>query len=585
LVGSVDNLLTAIGYASNKAFAVESELLNILEGLGILNDKFDWTAIQRNVNSEGVYSMVDYIEKTMLFSDRPRPVLRHSKHPWYLSVAAEASPFSASFAKYIENWGTQSDESVIEDRDFYEFLKADDSASTFPAIAGSQNWNDDAVKISQIDGAGNGIPQDEGSLAGYGLHLTRQLKEMWSPYQDWYLPDEEYLRDELPAELGKIYAVRDEYNKGYFIPRYAVVPTRDNTDPFDCGFFYVLSHEMKGKHEPGSWGDWSENYVNDVQAAWDGVTKNVWESGSATLKDMLVFVGSSVFMKPLQGFRHYLSAQGSWFDRGGDDQLPEGGATPATVRNADITLAAMPFTPFLPPYAWPSVDFESGAADGVDDWADDGWYQGGGSSQEAYDHSYAVTTASRLALWYPMRYFDPLRPHRMRFTNMILTFLNRYSDIIHGAMEDFGTLFSTAQIERADVTTEAARFISDFAIGKDFKPPVNRSNSSGNSRSGKRTPSNLRPPKPAGPSKLAQTVDEAIDAGKMALAVAAEISKITGRNAGRMMVNQVKRVIENRGPSPFKDAVGIAKDWNTLFTELMSSEEIKEIIEQYQKGG
>jgi hypothetical protein len=480
LNAAVTNLLTNIGYGSNEAFAIESELLSMLSDMGILDWKFEWTEIQKMVNENGIYSMVDLIEKTKSFGDRPRPVLRHSKHPWFLTAAAtpESTPFYPGLHDYIDD-ATNGD--VIEDHDYYEYLRTDITAAGWPAIASSGNWDAAAVYVSDIDDAGAGIPQDEGSLAGYGIALDRQLKEMWSPYRDWFLPSEDYLEEDGPTETGRIFAVRDEYNKGYFVPRYPIVPAHDPTDPFDCGFFFVLQKENFGKGESGSWQEFAENWSNQAQIADLGATKNVWETGYATagLQDMLMFVGSSVFVKPLIGFRHYLAAQGGWWDRGADDQLPEGNGSVTTLRAADKSLAAVPFTPFLPPYAWPSTPFETGALNSADDWETTygGWE--GTTAPDLYDHTFSILTASRLNLWYVMEQYDPLRPHLMHFSNMHLAYMNRYSDIIHEAMEDFGSLFTTVQVDTIDVTHEASRFISDFAIGKDFGTPMRNTQGGG----------------------------------------------------------------------------------------------------------
>jgi hypothetical protein len=462
LTSAVSNLLSVVGYSSNESMAVESELLEMLTKLGILDSQFDWMDVQKRVNGNGVYSMVDYINKMMLFADRPRTVLRRTVHPWYVCQYPEDSPFDATLGKYISD-------DVIEDFDHYEYLRANIAHANWPAIAGSGNWDDTAaVVISSIDDSATGIPETGGSLGAYGIHLKRVLKEFWSPYRDWYLPSEDYLDAELSSEEGRFFAVQDEYNAGYFVLRAVITPCRDNTDPFDCGFFYLGSTEMHGKNEAGSWGAWMENYISIHQKTWTGVTAaNVWEENHANILDMLVWVGSSVFMKPLQGFRHYLAAQCSWWDRTADDLNPEGAITFVTKIDADRTLSALPFTPFILPYGWPSVQFESGAVNSADEWnVTHGFWTAvdTGVGYKLYDHTQAVSTASRLALWFPWDVWDPIRPHRMRFSNLHLAMMNRYADIIHGAMEDFSTIFTNASIDTIDVTMEASRFISDFML-------------------------------------------------------------------------------------------------------------------------
>jgi hypothetical protein len=440
-------LTETLGF-KNSVIKIGSKLRDLFDKLGAFDTTFSWDKLLSDVNAQPVYEGWDFVGKSMIFADRPRPILKHKNslhYPpsWGGATDREDSLFDKNPWTYVD---ALVDETYLYDN--YEYLKIPDTDEDFNLVLNTQNWDNDGVVLSS-EAVDASLDEDSGFEVVGGQFIDHIFKQWFSPYHDFYVSDPEYLIKDTVAERGLMYMVKDEYIKGIFQPRYAVTPLIDNMDIFQCGFYKVLMTEW---NDDDPWSAYATVWEND-----EITPVAIWADHHATLKDALFWVGGGFAMPPSFSVHHSLAAQASYLAEAEVSDL-----------DADETLAAMPFTPFIYHYYWDSLTFTlpSSGWDSDDDiFADT-------TNKASFDHTFEVTSATRRVLWRALDYFDPFRPNRVRIAGWITNMISLFSDRIQQVTSDIGTLLQNLDVNTVSLDKDNSRYLSKYRIMGIDKPPL-----------------------------------------------------------------------------------------------------------------
>jgi hypothetical protein len=454
-------LLESLGF-TDKVLKIGSKLSSFFSAIGIFDDVFNFDQIISDVNAQPLYDGWDFVDQMMRFADRPRPILKHNKGHVYYNTA-DAHPESAII--FDDPWAfifsdqatprTPTALGIANDR--YEYLNIPTNAAAFRSVINTMDW-------TAATGIVCSLPITNEQLT-IGALPDRILRTWWGkPYMDFYVPHPDAIDPgvETIGEKGITFLVNEEYQSGFLMPRYAILPSIDNMDPFMCGFMKVVSHETRFA-DP--WSVFITGW-NVAGTTWD---PNVWGEHSGQLWDALLWVGSAINLPPERAFNDPLASQVSWHAKGGADARRIGAGEDDT---ADQTMAAFPFTPFLYQYRSPTPNMLAGSAANTWDPTNQQWADASAASQQAYDHTITRSNRATEEMWFALEYWDPTRPYRVRYANYINAMKQLYRDRVDLVVENISALYSNASIKTVPLTKENSRYLSKYRILGITKAPI-----------------------------------------------------------------------------------------------------------------
>jgi hypothetical protein len=450
------NIMTALGWSSpTGGVNIGSELRELLETkIGLFDEKFDLRKIQSDVNAQPIYDGADFVSKMMVFADRPRPVMKYNKCPSYLCADPEDAQFFYSPWYHLDSTPTTT---IEVDNYVYLYLPDVTTATAVEAIR-TGDWDTLETDLTADD-----LDNSEGSAVLGNAFDWYILTEWFKPYKDWFLPDENYFDQPLSGERGgTMFMVKDEFTRGYFMPRYMIHPTIDNLDVFQCGFYKVLQAGDGGEWlSADEWSEIAYAYENYDFNAGD-FTDNWWKEKSSTFKNMLMWVGSGIVSLPWESRYHALSDQVSYYAQ-----------DIGYLRDADKTKGAVPFVPFIYAHINPSLNFA--AVDADDTWNstnlhwDDSAIDKG---EEVYDHDRATAAGYRRARWLSLNFWDPSRQVKVRFTNFPFYMMSLYQKQVERFRTSWNELFQNESILTVPPDEDDTRYLSDYKLMAMNKRPL-----------------------------------------------------------------------------------------------------------------
>jgi hypothetical protein len=467
LTAGRDYMLDSMGFARDEGLIMTDDMRELINHIGLFDMEFSLDKVVADVNGMGVFSASDFVRKFQIALDRPRPVLRPDREPTYATPAA--SPQSQKWYPNPTQWIRNGATGIETDRYAMVKIDPDTHPDQLAAALGQQDWDQTNAVMIGTTNMVDGCP-----IVGQDWAET-VLKHWWASHsQLFYLPDADFLDSPLNADQGgTMFIVHEEITLGYFGPRYAVSPLIDPYDLFQCGWFKILSNELK---KGDDWSNWAANFVNNGAAALGTVSKNWWESKSATLIDIPMWLGAGFYSTPGYYSHHYLAEQPSHY---------YGTATPA-----DQTYAAIPFTVFGLHWAHNSIVFAGVEAEDAWDAALECWDTA--AAEAAWDHEYKTTSANRMALWRSLMYPDPLRQVGIRYANQIWNMVSKFVEIQKWAKDDFNALFSVTDVANVEVTKDIERFLSNSKLAVMKRRPATQGGATQRTESGDYTPSKDR---------------------------------------------------------------------------------------------
>jgi hypothetical protein len=323
------------------------------------------------------------------------------------------------------------------------------------SVVNSKAWTDeDGVLKSNVVNTGEAVPTGTTGFAGADL-VRRVIGTWYKPYKDFYLEKPEWFGDEEYGERGIQFLVRDEVVAGAFNPRYKIKPAIDNMDWFQCGYFKVLQTEWREKDPApivgATWDHWAYDYQYFANSQLEA---NTWNANHASIKDMLLWIGSAIFIRPQSAFRHLYAVKVGYY-----------------ATTADVAPSAHPVAPFTYQFFWHSAAF---TATGWND-VESGYYgyqYDTLAAQQDYEHDVTIEQeATKIPLLFPLEYPDPWRPYRMKFANIPETMINAYEAIMDQAANDWGAIFTNKPYPTVPVTPDVGRYMSKYRILALTRPP------------------------------------------------------------------------------------------------------------------
>jgi hypothetical protein len=250
---------------------------------------------------------------------------------------------------------------------------------------------------------------------------------------------------EATAEEGRMFLVLDEIAAGVLMPRYATMPTINNMEHLQCGFYAVVSHEQPA--EP--WAAWARLFELDPS----GTPDTPWADEEASIDDGLVWVGAGIGQNPQYVIHHYLGVQASFWGNA-SNTLWDG----STYLKADESMNPVPIPVFG--YQW----FEDSIAFLVDttDWDDTNLNWDLTAEAQSYTHTFQVTMANRRSLQFALDYPDPHRPYQVRFANLVEASWSMYKKMLADIRTDWSSLYTSPSIETVPIDKDNSRYISAF---------------------------------------------------------------------------------------------------------------------------
>jgi hypothetical protein len=522
-----DYLLTTLGFEDH-VIDIGTKLRELFAQMGIFDREFNFRQLLNDVNSQPLYDGWDFVKKMMIFADRPRPVIKHHRLPAgqqiYPTTDSDAknSIFKLDPIDWILEAGDprtrqpNDTDGILSAYEKYEWVAVKPAATEAQkaAIVDAYDW-DNANAQHSLEAANL---HDDNVLVGED-QLEKVLEQWWQPYHDFYLPDPTFFDDIMnkTAEEGKVMLVLDEVGAGVLMPRYPTMPTINNMDMYQCGFYAVVSYEQPA--EP--WAAWALLYELDP----DGTPDTPWADEDASSDDGLVWVGSGIGQLPQYVIHHYLAVQGSFW--GDSDNTDWDGST---YLRASESIAPVPIPIFT--YHW----FQDSIAFTVatDHWDDTNLNWEEAAEAILYSHTFEITSADRRALCYALDYPDPHRPYRVRFANLIQASEGLYKKMLSDIRTDWGSLYSSPQIATVPIDKDNSRYISAFR-----RPSVRRE-----SKPLRATSSQSERKRPSVEAKsFRERVSESLDPGAAADRISGLVSAISDLDA-RGILDAVKGMFD-----------------------------------------
>jgi hypothetical protein len=137
-------------------------------------------------------------------------------------------------------------------------------------------------------------------------------------------------------------------------------------------------------------------------------------------------------------------------------------------------LSAYPFIPFTYHYFWESVAFTVN----TDKWSSTYERWTDTTNRAAFDHTFAITAATRRALWKALDYFDPFRPNRIRIAGWITNLISIYEERIGAITSNLSELLDMENISTVPLTKDNSRYLSKYRIMGIDRPPLQAGQSS-----------------------------------------------------------------------------------------------------------
>jgi hypothetical protein len=321
------------------------------------------------------------------------------------------------------------------------------------AILNAYDWDDGNAQHSL-----EATNLHDGNVLTGEDQLEKVLEQWWQPYHDFYLPDPAFFDGMMDktAEEGRVMLLLDEVAAGVLMPRYPTMPTINNMEHFQCGFYAVVSHEQPA--EP--WAAWALLFELDPS----GTPDTPWADEDANVDDGLVWVGSGIGQDPQYVIHHYLAVQASYY---GDEDCTDWDGS--TYLRANESINPVPIPIFT--YHW----FQDSIAFLVDatDWDDTNLNWDLSAEALLYDHTFQITAANRRALCYSLDYPDPHRPYRVRFANLIQASEGMYRKMLGEIRTEWGSLYTSPTIATVPIDKDNSRYISTFrrpSVRRESKP-------------------------------------------------------------------------------------------------------------------
>jgi len=451
-------LLETLGF-SDSVLKISSKLREFFSQTGVLDSMFDFDQLIKDVNGLPLYDGWDFTQKMLIHADRPRPIMKHNVMPFgIINADAELAVFPHDPLNYI--WSDRSASpkvlsatGILADR--YEYLTIPSNHVNFGAVINSGDWSMAGV-VPSVAAAGE--------RSSIGVLVSDWLVNAFKPYQSFYLPSPDAIDPEkfTYGEQGLISVVSEELGAGIFMPRYIMMPTIDNMDPMQCGFYKVLMNEWR---QADPWSLWAMNYFHGA-GSW---SKNPWSDTYTTLGDCLLWVGSQFNVAPERALVHPLAAQTTYFKGGADARRIATNAGDL----ASNTLGAVPFVPFIYNFVSRPVARIVGAT--TDKWDPElsQWDGTDEPSQATLDHTLSELSGSRENLWSrALFYFDPTRPYQVRFANYITSCAALFRERIEQAVDNIGSIFTNVPVNTVPFDKDNSRYISSYRLMNTRRPPL-----------------------------------------------------------------------------------------------------------------
>jgi hypothetical protein len=320
------------------------------------------------------------------------------------------------------------------------------------AILNSFDW-DSANALHSLETANI----NDGNVLSGEDQLEKVLEQWWQPYHDFYVPDPTFFDGimDKTAEEGKVILVLDEVAAGVLMPRYPTLPTINNMEHLQCGFYAVISLEQPT--EP--WSAWALLYEEDP----DGTPVLPWAVHDATVYDGLVWVGAGIGQEPQFTIHHYLAVQASFYGDTGNTENVGG-----TDLEADVAINCVPIPFFTYHWFTDSVAFAISTA-----WDDVNLNWEEAVEQKLWEHTFEIAAADRRSLCYSLDYPDPHRPYRIRLVNLIQASEGLYKRMLSDIRTDWGALYTSPSIATVPIDKDNSRYISSFrrpSVRSESKP-------------------------------------------------------------------------------------------------------------------